>query len=196
MKYLTNKKLWAAIIGLITALGTLMVTLDEAKADVGTPGFVPYAMYRDRIQYISNNTAYYILFDVHYGLDGLTPAVRFSLNNTGPSMNKEARVFIMKRDQPPLVYANSSAPSVSNTKELWRSTASTIIYTGNLSTNTAIHKLDKDSSYDDIHSLLKGGDCFVFVKIDAADGVENYTGDGSGFMVVGSVQVPASTLLR
>jgi hypothetical protein len=32
MKYLTNKKLWAAIIGLITALGTFMVTLDEAKA--------------------------------------------------------------------------------------------------------------------------------------------------------------------
>ena len=35
MKYLTNKKLWAAIIGLITALGTLMVTLDEAKAAPG-----------------------------------------------------------------------------------------------------------------------------------------------------------------
>ena len=33
MKYLTNKKLWAAIIGLITAFGTLMVTLDEAKAN-------------------------------------------------------------------------------------------------------------------------------------------------------------------
>jgi hypothetical protein len=32
MKYLTNKKLWAAIIGLITAFGTLMVTLDEVKA--------------------------------------------------------------------------------------------------------------------------------------------------------------------
>ena len=32
MKYLTNKKLWAAIIGLMTAFGTLMVTLDEAKA--------------------------------------------------------------------------------------------------------------------------------------------------------------------
>lgn len=32
MKYLTNRKLWAAIIGLVTAFGTLMVTLDEVKA--------------------------------------------------------------------------------------------------------------------------------------------------------------------
>ena len=32
MRYLTNRKLWAAIIGLATAIGTLMVTLDEVKA--------------------------------------------------------------------------------------------------------------------------------------------------------------------
>jgi len=37
MKYLTNKKLWAAIIGLVTALGTLMVTLDEVKANTSFP---------------------------------------------------------------------------------------------------------------------------------------------------------------
>ena len=37
MKYLTNKKLWAAIIGLVTAFGTLMVTLDEAKANTSFP---------------------------------------------------------------------------------------------------------------------------------------------------------------
>ena len=33
MKYLTNKKLWAAIIGVVTAIGTLMVTFDEVKAN-------------------------------------------------------------------------------------------------------------------------------------------------------------------
>ncbi len=32
MKYLMNRKLWAAIIGLVTAFGTLMVTIDEVKA--------------------------------------------------------------------------------------------------------------------------------------------------------------------
>lgn len=37
MKYLTNKKLWSAIIGLVTAIGTLMVTLDEVKANTSFP---------------------------------------------------------------------------------------------------------------------------------------------------------------
>ncbi len=37
MKYLTNKKLWSAIIGLVTAFGTLMVTLDEVKANTSFP---------------------------------------------------------------------------------------------------------------------------------------------------------------
>lgn len=37
MKYLTNRKLWAAIIGLVTAFGTLMVTLDEVKANTSFP---------------------------------------------------------------------------------------------------------------------------------------------------------------
>ena len=39
MKYLTNRKLWAAIIGLVTAFGTLMVTLDEVKAYSVTTGY-------------------------------------------------------------------------------------------------------------------------------------------------------------
>lgn len=50
MKYLTNKKLWAAIIGLVTAFGTLMVTLDEVKANTSIPqGWAATALHSSKV---------------------------------------------------------------------------------------------------------------------------------------------------
>ncbi len=50
MRYLTNRKLWAAIIGLVTAFGTLMVTLDEAKANTSfRQGLTNYSLATSKV---------------------------------------------------------------------------------------------------------------------------------------------------
>ena len=68
MKYLTNKKLWAAIIGLVTAFGTLMVTLDEAKANTSfAQGFSVDGAYMSKVD---NGTCHAIFGPCQYGLTG------------------------------------------------------------------------------------------------------------------------------
>ena len=69
MKYLTNRKLWAAIIGLVTAIGTLMVTLDEVKANTSFPqGFnVTYS----KVSKVDNSNGRVHYVKVDSSLDGV-----------------------------------------------------------------------------------------------------------------------------
>lgn len=179
MKYLTNKKLWAAIIGLITALGTLMVTLDEAKADAGTPGYVvEHTAYAADC---SSNPEYAGKVDSgRYTIEGLSFFTwRYAFLTTGTSKNLEVYVVIKYDENNPRTWKYWSPKDgrlVNNNYTLlpayMLNSTATPAFSGYMKKNTTFHCLQLveskylQSDYPDQVCILY--DTILNKKLDSA----------------------------
>jgi len=164
MKYLTNKKLWAAIIGLITALGTFMVTLDEAKADAGTPGYTP------RVTYYAvdcaSNPEYGAKVDATDDPWAGSIMFRTAFTTTGSSQYLEVWIVVKVDESDPSTWYYLTTTNPSNPNNLKGTLSSTPkrAFVGTITSSTTTHILMEIYQIYKVYGSYEVPDqvCFIY----------------------------------